>query len=109
MKVMQNEGSGDIRGEIEVTKSSSVAEVVDKCFAFVFLCIGALRGSCPSLIQTSLCSLTHNKTSHFFPQNLLCALVQALRRNLFCVKILDMVFNLEKLHSAVLFWFVLFF
>lgn len=112
MKMIQNEGSRDIRGAIEVTKGSIVAEVVDKCFAFVFICRRALGGSCPavSLIQTCLCNLTHEQTSAFFsPQNLACTLVQALHRNFFCVKILNIVFNFDKLSSAELFCFVLFF
>lgn len=68
MKVMQNEGSRDIRGATEVTKDSIVAGVVDKCFAFVFIFRGDLGGSCctVSLIQMCLCSLTHEQTSAFF-------------------------------------------
>lgn len=72
MNEMQNEGSRYIRAAIGVTKGSIVAEVVDKCFAFMFICRGALGGSCPivCLIQICLCNMTDEQTSAFFPQNL---------------------------------------
>lgn len=104
MKVMQNEGSRDIRGAIEVTKGSIAAEVY--LFAdelWEVLAPRYLSYRCVYAIWLV------NRCQHFFPQNLACTLVQALHRNFFCVKILNIVFNFYKLHSAELSWFVLLF
>lgn len=49
------------------------------------------------------------KHQRFFPQNIACTLLQALHKKLFCVTLLNDVFNFDKLHSAELFFLYFFY